>query len=136
MSAVGNGMHSVGVMGTDPFPVMVATRLGAVRNYGVLEAGWSPYLEDGHQIVTLRGGPGVRFPLNVGGLPLLLDVEAVCGVLHRADNLVSDGLQLTTSTRALAAAADVRCVRRPRRERVRARPPPGLQRVCGTAVSR
>lgn len=101
VSAVGNGVHSVGVMGTDLFPVMVAARLGAVRNYGVLEAGWSPYLEDGHQIVTLRAGPGVRFPLSIGGQALHLDVEAVCGVLHRADNLLSDGLQLTTSTRAL-----------------------------------
>jgi hypothetical protein len=119
VSAVGNGIHTVGVMGTDLFPIMLATRLGAARNYGVLEAGWSPYLEDGHQIVTLRGGPGVRFPLNLGGLPLVLDVEAVCGVLHRADNLLSDGLQLTTSTRAL----------------VRWRPLPLLEIYGGPAVN-
>ena len=101
INAVGDGIHHVGVMGTDLFPAMIAARLGAARNYGVFEIGWSPFLEDGHQIVTMRAGPGIRFPFEVADQQLHLDVEAVGGVIHRADNLLTSGLHLATALRAL-----------------------------------
>ncbi|HEY1098978.1 MAG TPA: hypothetical protein VGF99_08615, partial [Myxococcota bacterium] len=101
LSFIGDGIHSVGVVGGELFPLGVVARLGSARVYGVFELDWSPVLEDNHQIVSLRAGPGVRFPLDIAGQDLAIDIEAVGGSLHRTDDLLTSGLHLATTARAL-----------------------------------